>query len=73
MAIEFAVVEQAVFAGLRQGNQVLAELQREMSLDDVEKLMADTAEAVAYQQVVLLFSAPLLISSRRSRPCWQEK
>lgn len=51
MTIEFAMVEQQVFEGLQRGNEVLAELQQELSLEDVEKLMADTAEAIAYQQV----------------------
>lgn len=37
--------------GLKSGNAVLSDLQKEMSLEDVEKLMADTAEAVAYQNV----------------------
>ncbi|PJF20058.1 hypothetical protein PSACC_00120, partial [Paramicrosporidium saccamoebae] len=39
------LVEQQVLHGLRQGNSVLTELQKEMSLDEVEKLMSDTAEA----------------------------
>ena len=30
---------------------MLTQLQAELSLDDVEKLMADTAEAIAYQNV----------------------
>ena len=37
--------------GLREGNSVLSELQREMSLEEVEKLMADTADAISYQNV----------------------
>lgn len=44
-------MEQQVLHGIRQGNTVLAELQKEVSLEEVEKLMADTAEAVAYQNV----------------------
>lgn len=42
--------------GLKKGNAVLGDLQREMSLDEVEKLMSDTAEAIAYQNVFILFA-----------------
>jgi len=52
-SIEFAQVELQVFQGLKQGNQVLEEIQKEMSLEDVEKLMADTSEAIAYQNVLI--------------------
>lgn len=50
-SIEFAQVEQQVFLGLKKGNEVLAELQKEVSIEEVEKLMADTAEAIDYQNV----------------------
>jgi charged multivesicular body protein 6 len=45
--------------GLKQGNAVLKELHKEMSLEAVEKLMNETAEAVAYQKV-RLFRLPHL-------------
>ncbi|KAG0018760.1 Vacuolar protein sorting-associated protein 20 [Entomortierella chlamydospora] len=51
-SIEQALVEQQVFAGLAAGNQVLKELHREMSLSDVEKLMDETAEGIAYQNEI---------------------
>ncbi|KAF9432640.1 Vacuolar protein sorting-associated protein 20 [Entomortierella beljakovae] len=51
-SIEQALVEQQVFAGLAAGNQVLKELHKEMSLSDVEKLMDDTAESIAYQNEI---------------------
>ncbi len=44
-------MEAQVLQGLREGNSVLSELQREMSLEEVEKLMADTADAISYQNV----------------------
>lgn len=44
-------MEQQVIRGLKQGNIVLTALQKETLLEEVEKLMADTAEAVAYQNV----------------------
>ncbi|KAJ1971051.1 Vacuolar protein sorting-associated protein 20 [Dimargaris xerosporica] len=51
-AIEFALVECDVFKGLAQGNEVLKELHKEMSLDAVEKLMDETAEGIAYQNEI---------------------
>lgn len=50
-SIEFAQVEAQVFAGLKTGNNILAELQAEIRIEDVERLMEDTAEAIAYQNV----------------------
>ena len=50
-SIEFSLVEKDVLYGLRQGTAVLKELNREMSMESVEKLMDETAEAVAYQRV----------------------
>lgn len=50
--IEFAIVEQQVFAGLQQGNSILKEIQQEMSLEAVENLMEETAEAIAYQEEI---------------------
>jgi charged multivesicular body protein 6 len=50
-SIEFAQVESRVFSGLKAGNEILKELQAEIKIEDVEQLMEDTAEAVAYQQV----------------------
>ncbi|KAH7311782.1 Snf7 family [Rhizoctonia solani] len=51
-SIEFALVEKDIMFGLQQGNQVLKALHAEMSLEDVEKLMEETAEAVAYQNEI---------------------
>ncbi|KAF9117129.1 Vacuolar protein sorting-associated protein 20 [Mortierella sp. AM989] len=51
-SIEQALVEQQVVAGLAAGNQVLKELHKEMSLSDVEKLMEETAEGIAYQNEI---------------------
>ena len=52
-SIEFAKVERSVLYGLKQGSAVLKELNKEMNLDMVEKLMSDTAEGIAYQEVSL--------------------
>lgn len=50
-SIEFSLVEKSVFEGLKQGSSVLKELQKEMSLEAVERLMEQSAEGVAYQKV----------------------
>ena len=47
--IEFALVEQQFLKGLELGNQVLKEIHKETSLENVEKLMSDTADAIEYQ------------------------
>jgi charged multivesicular body protein 6 len=44
-------VEKDVVFGLKQGSTVLKEINKEMSLESVEKLMEDTADAIAYQEV----------------------
>lgn len=51
-SVEFAQMEKRVFDGLKAGNEVLKEIQAEMSLDAVEELMADTQEAIAHQQEI---------------------
>ncbi len=52
MTIETAVMEQEIFKGLEKGNQVLKEIHQEMNMEAVDKLMDDTADAIAYQNVV---------------------
>ena len=37
--------------GLKNGNAVLTKLNNEMKIEDVEKLMQDTEDAIAYQKV----------------------
>ncbi len=44
-------MEVKVFEALKAGNEALQALQRENSVEDVEKLMEDTAEAMAAQEV----------------------
>ena len=51
-SVEFALVQKDVVFGLQQGTNVLHEIHKEMGgLDHVEKLMGETADAIAYQQV----------------------
>ncbi|CEP15114.1 hypothetical protein [Parasitella parasitica] len=51
-SIEFALVEKQVLEGLKCGNDVLKEIHKETSLEAVEKLMDDTADAIAYQNEI---------------------
>ncbi|BGP41399.1 Vacuolar protein sorting-associated protein 20 [Rhodotorula kratochvilovae] len=60
-SIEFSLVEKDVLYGLKQGNEVLKQLNKEMDLATVEKLMDDTREGIAYQEEV-----SALLSSRIS-------
>ncbi|KAL0951347.1 hypothetical protein HGRIS_008051 [Hohenbuehelia grisea] len=50
--IEFSLVEVSVLHGLKQGNEVLKEIHKEMNIETVEKLLEETAEARAYQQEI---------------------
>lgn len=47
--IEFKLIEKDVFYGLQEGSRVLKEINSEMSLEKVERIMDDSAEAVSYQ------------------------
>eukprot|EP00731_Ephydatia_muelleri_P029272 Em0020g916a len=50
--IEYAQVEIQVVEGLKQGNECLEKMHQMMSLEDVEKIMDDTAEAIEYQRQI---------------------
>lgn len=50
--VEFALIQKDVVFGLQQGTKVLKEIHAEMGgIEHVEKLMGETADAIAYQQV----------------------
>ncbi|KAG8417768.1 Vacuolar protein sorting-associated protein 20 [Metarhizium acridum] len=54
--VEFALIQKDVVFGLQQGTKVLKEIHAEMGgLENVEKLMGETADAIAYQQVCMPF------------------
>jgi len=50
--IEFSLVEVSVLHGLKQGNEVLKEIHREMNVESVEKLLEETTEAREYQREI---------------------
>lgn len=52
-SVEFAQIQKDVVFGLQQGTRVLKEIHAEMGgIEHVEKLMGDTADAIAYQKEV---------------------
>jgi charged multivesicular body protein 6 len=68
-SVEFALVQKDVVFGLQQGTRVLQEIHKEMGgIEHVEKLMGETADAVAYQQV----SAAMELRSRLLLFCHQQ-
>jgi charged multivesicular body protein 6 len=63
-SVEFALVQKDVVFGLQQGTNVLNEIHKEMGgLEHVEKLMGETADAIAYQQVSSGPDTPILLAN----------
>jgi len=53
--VEFALVQKDVLYGLQQGTAVLKEIHKEMGgIENVEKLLGESEEARAYQEVQML-------------------
>jgi charged multivesicular body protein 6 len=64
--VEFALVQKDVLHGLEQGNSVLKAINKEMSLERVEKIMDDSAEGIAYQKEVSDMLANTITSSEEA-------
>ena len=50
--VEQAQVQATMVASLQRGTDLLKKLNSQLSIEDVERLMADNEEAIAYQQEV---------------------
>lgn len=61
--IEFSLVEVSVMHGLKQGNEVLKEIHKELNVESVEQLLEETHEAQAYQQVCSRHCRSLVLES----------
>lgn len=73
--VEFALIQKDVVFGLQQGTKVLKEIHAEMGgIEHVEKLMGETADAIAYQQVRSPYAASnkYLQCYRKSVRCSEE-
>jgi hypothetical protein len=53
--------------GLQQGNKVLSEIHKEMSIENVEKLMSETQEAIAYQNVRITAHLTTILKSSSTK------
>jgi len=51
-SIEFSTLEKQVVEGLKQGAETLKQLNKAMDIDEVDKIMSDTAEAIQYQEEI---------------------
>jgi len=83
-SVEFAQIQKDVVFGLQQGTKVLQEIHREMGgIEHVEKLMGETADAIAYQKAsdtrrrafpgrLAATCTDLYLYHRTSARCWVE-
>jgi charged multivesicular body protein 6 len=60
--VEFALVQKDVLFGLQQGTKVLQTINKEMGgIEGVERLMGETEDARAYQEVCPSFLSHVLV------------
>lgn len=75
-SVEFALIQKDVVFGLQQGTKVLSDIHAEMGgIEHVEKLMGETADAIAYQKVStpapdMLLTELTNARCRKSAICW---
>lgn len=50
--IEFKMVEKEVFEGLKKGNKILGELQKELQVEQVEMVLSEAGDYVRYHQEI---------------------
>jgi len=50
--IEFKMVEKEVFEGLKKGNKILGELQKELQVEQVEMVLSEAGDYVRYHQMI---------------------
>jgi charged multivesicular body protein 6 len=66
--VEFALVQKDVLFGLQQGTKVLQTINKEMGgIEGVERLMGETEDARAYQEVCPSFLSHVLVQDVGTR------
>jgi hypothetical protein len=78
--VEFALVQKDVLYGLQQGTSVLKQIHKEMGgIENVEKLMGESEEARAYQEVCVCCGWDevgriiLMLCYRKLVRCWRTR
>eukprot|EP00050_Salpingoeca_kvevrii_P013055 m.26638 g.26638 ORF g.26638 m.26638 type:complete len:136 (+) comp4627_c0_seq1:323-730(+) len=51
-SVEFQQMQQQVVSGIEAGNKALSELQEQLSVDDVERIMDEAADGIAYAEEI---------------------
>lgn len=49
---ENALVQRDIYESLKKGNELLKNINQQLTIDDVDKLMEETADAIEYQQKI---------------------